>query len=1128
MGFTPSDNYCHMRSSTSTKIYRAACLLLCLLCAFRAGAQSLDVTFSLKDTQPSGQQILDAIREQTSFRFTYNGEVSKRLAGNVKTGSKQLRVKEALELLQRTLRIGAEANGNYIVLNLLPDVPNAAQEMPGGRLSGLVTEAGSGQPLPGASVQLSQLKKGMTTSEDGHFRFDNLPPGKYDLLVSFVGYTAEARQVTVKAAQETRADVQLKASQSIREVVVVAFGNQKKITVTGALTTVKGQDLARSPVPDLSQAMVGRTSGILAQQAGGQPGNSQVTLRIRGASTIGNQDPLVLVDGIERPFNSINAEEVDNITVLKDASTTAVYGIRGANGVILVTTKRGTDGGPRVTFNSNFSLQKPVRLPQYVNAYDYALLYNEAQLNDNPNLTPDQLLFKPSDLQQYKDGSDPIFHPDIDWMDFMMRKSAPQSKNTLNISGGGKAAKYFVSLGYLDQGGLWKEFNQAYGYSNNTTYKRYNFRSNIDFNVTPTTVFGLSLGGFSDKMHTAGNPFYEIQSTPSGITPGLIDDKIIINNNVTGRNPLPNISAGYDDYFVNQFNITSDLTQRLDFLLKGLSFRAKLGYDSDYRTAISKNVTRARYELLPGNVNGVEMPVYRPINEESIGGESAASFSNRSKRIYTEAALQYERSFGRHNVGGLVLFNRNKQWWTGYKYNEVPVAYQGLVGRVTYNYDYRYMLEFSVGRNGSENFPPWNRYGTFPAVSAGWNITQEPFMKAWMGNSTTLSLLKLRASYGETGNDKFMAGNDRSTYERFMYFPAEYAFVNNRAQFGEELQNYQGVVEGKAGNPDITWEKAVKQNYGIESAFFDGRLTFNFDYFIDQRNNILTQPPTVAHVGTQLQDVYNLARVRNQGYEIQAGWKATAGKIGYWLNANYTFARNKVLENGRPESPQNQLGNSLNQTYGLIALGFFNTQEEADAWPLQYASRSTPGDVKYMDYNNDGKINENDFAPIGHPVYPEVNYGISGGLSWNGFDLNILFQGAANVSRVLSGYMQRPANQFGTIWEAVKDERWTPENAANAKRPKLTATYSNSTNYQNSTLWMRDGSYLRLKNVELGYNFTAGLLKKAHISTARLYLSGQNLVTWDKLKVVDPEQQASNSFTYPQLEIFNAGLNIQF
>jgi hypothetical protein len=335
-------------------------------------------------------------------------------------------------------------------------------------------------------------------------------------------------------------------------------------------------------------------------------------------------------------------------------------------------------------------------------------------------------------------------------------------------------------------------------------------------------------------------------------------------------------------------------------------------------------------------------------------------------------------------------------------------------------------------------------------------------------------------------------------------------------------------VEGKAGNPDITWEKAIKQNYGVEAAFFNDRLTVNFDYFIDSRNNILTAPPVIAHVGTTLQDVYNLAKVKNSGYEIQLGWKGVAGKANYWINGNYTFARNKILENGTPESPQNQLGHSLNQSYGLIALGLFNSQAEIEKWPTQFSAQSTPGDVKYLDYNHDGKVNLDDLAPIGNPVYPEINYGLNAGFSYKGFDFSVLFQGAASVSRILSGFMQKPANQFGTIWEVVKDERWTPENAANATRPKLTASYANSINYQNSTLWVRDASYLRLKNVEIGYSFSSTALKKVNIASTRIYISGQNLLTWDKLKVVDPEQEASNNFRYPQLQIFNAGLNVQF
>lgn len=983
-------------------------------------------------------------------------------------------------------------------------------------------------PLPGVGVKVKGKSVSTASDADGNYTI-NVPDRNDVLIFSFVGFPP--LEQAVEGRKSINVTMQA-SSESLNEVVVVAYGTQKKISVTGALTTVKGEDLAKSPNVNLAQTLVGRTSGLLAQQNSGQPGSDGVSLRIRGSSTFdSNNDPLVLVDGVERPFNSINAEEVDNVTVLKDAATTAVYGIRGANGVILVTTKRGTSGKPQISFSSNFALQTPTRLPDFANAHDYAFLYNEALKNDNPLLTPDKLLFSEEDLQKYKDGSDPIFHPDVDWMDFMMKKTAPQSKNTLTITGGGQTAKYFLSLGNLYQGGLWKEFNKQFGYSNNTTYNRYNFRSNIDFNVTKSTVFGLSLGGYSDKTHTAGNPFGAIQSTPSLVTPGLIGDKIILDNRITARNPLPDISAGYDERFVNQFNLTADLNQKLDFLLKGLTFRSKIGYDSDYRTLLGKNVTRATYEPILTTVNGVETVVYRPLRDQSIGGVSNQTFDSRSKRVYFESALQYNRSFGKHTVSGLVLYNQNKQFWPSnsryaIEWADVPIGYLGVVGRVTYNYDLRYLLEASIGRNGSENFPEGKRYGTFPAISAGWNVTREPFVKKLLGDKSALSLLKFRASYGETGNDKLI--DNLGTYNRFMYYPSQYDVANNRAQLGEEFKQYQGVIEGQLGNPDITWEKAIKHNYAVEAGFFADQLNFKFDYFLDHRNNILYQKPAIAHVAAALQDVYNIARIKNKGYEIEFGWTSKAGKINYFINGNYTFARNKVIENGTLASPQNQLGNPLNQIYGLIASGFFNTQAEADAWPVQYSSLSTAGDVRYLDSNLDGKVDQNDIVPIGDPTFPEINYGANLGLSFKGFDFSVLFQGADNVSRVLGGYMQRPANQFGTTLAVVMQERWTPENAATASRPKLTATYGNTSNYTSSTLWMRDASYLRLKNVELGYKFINPFLKRLGVSSARVYLSGQNLLTWDKLKLVDPEQQASNSFAYPQLQLFNAGLNVQF
>jgi TonB-linked SusC/RagA family outer membrane protein len=975
--------------------------------------------------------------------------------------------------------------------------------------------------LPGVTVR---VKNGAATSTDVNGNFTIQVPDKNSTLV-FSAMGSLTREELLNG-RTTLTIVLANDTKSLDEVVVVAYGTQKKISVTGAITVVKGEELARSPALNLSQALVGRTSGVLSQQTSGEPGKDNVALRVRGASTLGNKDPLVLVDGVERPFGTINPEEVENLTVLKDASTTAVYGIRGANGVILITTKRGTRGAPKVSVASSVAMQSPTRLPDFIDSYNYANLYNEALKNDNPSLTDAQLLFKPADLELYKNGNDPIFHPDIDYFDFMMKQAAPQSKSTLTINGGGDNAKYFMSLGYLNQDGLWKEFNDKFDYSNNTTYNRFNFRSNVDFNITPSTILGLSLGGYSGKKHTAGNPFSTMMDSSPLTTPVLVDDKIILNDAITSRNSaVTSISGGYDDIFSNQFNLTADLNQKLSVITPGLSFRSKIGFDNDYATTISKNVTRIKYKPIKTTINGVETIVYQPLNDQSVAGETAASFSERSKRLYMEAAMQYNRSFKKHNTSGLLLYNQNKIWWPGTEYPEVPIGYLGLVGRLTYDYDNRYLLEFSLGRNGSENFPPGKRFGIFPAVSAGWNVTREPYVQKILGENSALTHLKFRASYGETGNDK-------TGGRRFMYFPSAYNAVSGVARLGEDYTIVNGFAEGQLGNPDITWEKAIKQNYGAEIGLFSDKLNLKFDYFYDQRNNILYQQQTIAHVAAAIQDIYNIAQVSNQGYEIEAGWNGTAGKVNYFINGNYTFAKDKVLANGVPVDPLNphtsQVGISQNQPLGLIALGFFNTQAEADAWPIQFSSKGTPGDVRYMDYNGDGKVNEKDFSPIGSPNYPQINFGSSMGLSFKGFDVSVLFQGAARVTRMLSGYMQKPHFQFASTLTSVLEERWTPENTANASRPKLTATYANSTNYQSSTLWLRDASYLRLKNVELGYRFSGGILKRAGMSSARLYVSGQNLITWDKLKIVDPEQSASNSYSYPQLQTFNTGLSIQF
>jgi len=454
------------------------------------------------------------------------------------------------------------------------------------------------------------------------------------------------------------------------------------------------------------------------------------------------------------------------------------------------------------------------------------------------------------------------------------------------------------------------------------------------------------------------------------------------------------------------------------------------------------------------------------------------------------------------------------------------LGYQDLVSRFTYNYDQKYLLEFNMGRNGSENFPVNNRFGWFPAVSGGWVVTNEPFVRKAIGENF-LSYLKLRASYG-------VVGNDRMGSARFMYFPSEY-LSGGGAIFGEDPVSRTGFVEGKLGNPNVTWEKALKQNYAAEFKFFNNRLNLNVDYFLEERSNILTARRTVPiHVAAVLQDAYNIGRVKNGGYEIEMGWADKIGQASYWLSGNYSFARNKIVfmdEAYNTAFPMlNQTGQRVGEVFGYTFMGFFNSQDDIAKWPRQFNMNQRPGDVKYADITGDGIVDVNDRSPIMHPSFPEINYGFSGGFKIKDLDVSFMFQGAANMSMSLGFNALLPFSAYGSAMGFIKD-RWyagSPDNNANARIPRLTLNYADLTNYYNSSLWIRDASYLRLRNVQIAYNIRENILKRVGINSMRLIVSGQNLFTWDTLKFIDPENIATGSMTYPQLKVFNFGLNLQF
>lgn len=1097
-------------------------------------AQRYELNLQFKNE--SVGRILDRISQQSGIKIVYSNEqvdTRRKLTGHIQTSD----IKEALRQV-----LGSEYDfrqvDDYISVARVRREDTPATDSPQQSaqqkktVTGVVVDA-KGEPVIGANVKEKGTTNGVITDLNGAFSL-SLPVGS-TLQVSYIGYVSQ--EIKVDKQGEYRITLQ-EDSEALEEVVVVGYGTQKKVTVTGSVSTIAGNELAKSPIPNLSASLSGRVSGITTLQSSGEPGNDGVSIRVRGIGTLTEDaaQPLVLVDGIERSFDQINADEVESISILKDASATAVYGIRGANGVIIVTTKKGKDGPAKVSYTGNFSIQTPTRLPQFLNGYDFATLYNEAFMNDNNGA---EAAFSTYELQKFKDGSDPFFYPNTDWLDMALKKRASQTQHTVNISGGTKSVNYFVSLGYLHQGGLFREFQEVSNISNNNTYDRFNFRSNIDIDVTSSTRINFQMGGYSGVRNSSkgmagdGDIFFrQLLLTQPIASYGYYEGKVLTLDEAGGRyskgaNPLTTLTNGYADIQSNNLSLNLGIHQKLDFFIKGLSIRGQIAYDNNYsrKRVFNRNVVT----YTPVRLSDEEMG-FRPNGDiTDIVTDPSMSYW-RGRQLYMDWGIDYKQSFGNHNVSALLLYNQKKKWYHNQSYPGVPLGYQDLVGRLTYDYSYTYLFEFNIGRNGSENFPKENRFGWFPAVSFGWILTNEDFIKRTIGEDA-LSYMKIRASYGEVGNDKLGSN-------RFMYYPTEYlkgGGVEGFGVLGEDPKVLYGFYEGKNGNPKVTWERSKKTDVAVDMRFMRDRLNFTFDYFREKRNNILTRRNTVpGYISSTMQDAYNIGNVENKGYEIELGWRDSIHDLFYWINGNYSYSRNKIMymdEIMNEKYPNlNRTGHRVGEQFGYIFDGFFNSEEEVNAAPSYFGKRPNVGDTKYKDITGDGVIDVNDQQAIGYPRFPEIFYGFSAGFSYKGFDFSILFQGATHASLFLTDTFWKPFNAFSSAVDFVSG-RWhtdSPDNNANAAFPKLTINYADSQNYYNSTLNQKDASYLRLKNLEVGYTFSRNRIKKLFVEQIRLFISAQNLVTWDKLGIVDPESTASNGLRYPQLRTVNIGCHVDF
>lgn len=987
-----------------------------------------------------------------------------------------------------------------LILMLLPVVLQAQNV----NVTGLIVDEAD-EPLPGVSILIEGTTRGTTTDLDGKFVLSAANGNK--LKISYIGYMPIT--VQVKGTSPLRIKME-PDTEMLDEVVVVGYGQQKKASVVGAISLVSTKELKQSPTANVTNALSGKLPGLITVQTSGEPGADMANLYIRGISTFaGSQNPLILVDGVERDFKNMNVQEIESISILKDASATAVYGVRGANGVVLVTTKRGEEGKPHVSLNADFGFQSPTRMFEMVDSYEMAVLTNEYNVNNGNNP-----IYSQEELNAYRFGTDPYNYPNTNWADELLKKSAPQQQYNISISGGNDKARYFVMVGVLNQGGLYKFANYNPDFNTGISYQKYNFRTNADFVISSVLSTKVNLAGVMGMKHqpkqSAEDVFDRIRVSNPNRAPVKNPDGTWATREKQSFNPIAEVlDGGYSESKETAITATIGMKADVGKWVKGLS--ANIDFSFDFNNSYKQNRTRGN-DFWQFNEDGSYTRLY---DGSKLGYGDELSIYN--TRYNLEPSVSYTNTFNKdHEVSGLLLYNQSEYLKKdGNSLNRLPYRRMGVVGRVTYGYKSKYLAEFNAGYNGSENFAPGNRFGFFPAASVGWVSSGESF---W--NSKLISYLKLRASCGLVGNDQI--GGDRYLYMSLYK-------DDSGANFGyPNKAGTSGLAELRMGNDQLTWEKATKYNVGVDTKFFQDKLSLTLDAFYEYRKDILTTLSTVPTIYGFSSIVTNDGAVSNRGFEADLMWR---GRIGndffYNIGGNMSYARNRIEE--IPEAPQKydykyQKGNKIGQPYGRIALGLFQSEEEI----LQSANQQNPvkpGDIKYMDVNGDGIIDDNDQYPIGFGQVPELFFSGTIGFSWKGLDFACMFQGAANSTyNFLSGQNMPFWNENNTPLKVWTD-RWTPENR-DAIYPRMAESNNNR---HGSSFWQIDNKYLRLKNAEIGYTLPKKLTGKVGLDILRLYVNGVNLFTWDNIKVYDPENYVNGSGrAYPMMRVVNFGANITF
>ena len=1005
-------------------------------------------------------------------------------------------------------------------------------------VTGVVTDE-LGEPMIGAGVLVKNTVHGVITDLDGRYSITVDALGGGGILVfSSLGY--DEQEVAVGGRTEINVQMQLQST-SLDEVVVVGYGTQKRESVVGAISTVNAADL-KVPSAQLSTSLAGNLAGVISMTRSGEPGkNGAADFYIRGVSSFqGSVTPLVLVDGVERDIDLVDTDDIASFSILKDASASAVYGVRGANGVILITTKKGDVGRPKITFRGETGLTSPIRMPAFVNAEQFANLYNEAA---GTQYYPEET------IAHYRNHDDNDLFPDVDWIKELYRDAASNRRANVSISGGSEIVKYFVSGSLYNESSIFRNAGNIYDYDSSISYDKFNFRANVDLNITPSTVLNLNLANIYEKRGAPGTAqnniwTYAFNTSPNAFPKEYSDGTISAPSNATGYNPWNLLAhSGYREEFWNSAQSLVGLTQDFGAIwepLKGLTANVKFSWDAWNWQIQQREKTPEQFHATGRDAEG--NLIFGPAIYQGSSSLGYATNASSTMTTYMEGSLNYNRLFGAHRVGAMFLYNHKIMRYTvgGDATTSLPYKNQGIAGRVTYALRDRYLAEFNMGYNGSENFAKGHRFGFFPAVSLGYLISEEDF---WAPLKNTFNMFKFKGSYGKVGNDQI--GNST----RWLYLST---VVNgNSFTMGRTGgTGGTGIANGRPANENFSWEEETKLNAGVEFEMWNS-LRVQADYFDSHRTGILMQRgglPGIAGLqdGNKLPFV-NIGETRNRGVDMSLEWHKQVGEWFLTARGNFTYNRNKLLNNDEPDWKylyQNRIGKPYgvggSQPWGLVALGLFESEEEIANSPEQTFGAYRVGDIKYQDINGDGRVDADDRVYLGYTTLPEITYGFGFNAQWKGIDANIFFQGIDHVSFFLSGAsLTSPFSSSNLERSAIQQDVWeqgwrsdlTDAEKAAAVYPRLSvgtgAGYAN--NSQTSSWWQRNGAFLRLKSVEVGYTLPKTWMARAgFIQSFRLYVSANNVYTFSRFKLWDPEQGGGQGASYPNNRIFSVGLNANF